>query len=114
MLMTAFPGRIERHVPWDSDRVVTFILRGGVEIEEAQAVLDEIDLPVQIVDNGVIHPVNHTLATSSGSTPTTSCRRAPPRCAPSATTSQREASRPRRRRRSVTRRPTSTWPRPSG
>ncbi len=61
MLMTAFPGRIERHVPWDSDRVVTFILRGQVEIEEAQAVLDQIDLPVQIVDNGVIHPVNHSL-----------------------------------------------------
>ena len=61
MLMTAFPGRIERHVPWDSDRVVTFILRGEVEIEEAQAVLDQIELPVQIVDNGVIHPVNHGL-----------------------------------------------------
>ncbi len=61
MLMTAFPGRIERHIPWDSDRVVTFILRGEVEIEEAQAVLDQIELPVQIVDNGVIHPVNHQL-----------------------------------------------------
>ena len=62
MLMTAFPGRIERHIPWDADRVVTFILRGEVEIEEAQAILDQIELPVQIVDNGVIHPVNHTLS----------------------------------------------------
>jgi hydroxymethylpyrimidine pyrophosphatase-like HAD family hydrolase len=61
MLQTAFPGRIERHVPWDSDRVVTFILRGEVEIEQAQAVLDQIDLPVEIVDNGIIHPVDHTL-----------------------------------------------------
>ena len=61
LLETAFPNRIERHVPWDSDRVVTFILRGEVEIEEAQAVLDQIDLPVQIVDNGVIHPMNHGL-----------------------------------------------------
>jgi hypothetical protein len=40
---------------------VTFILRGYIEIEEAQEVLDQIALPVQIVDNGVIHPVNHTL-----------------------------------------------------
>jgi hypothetical protein len=62
MLETAFPGRIERHVPWDSDRVVTFILRGNVEIEEAQAVLDQVELPVEIVDNGIIHPVNHTLS----------------------------------------------------
>lgn len=61
MLMTAFPGRIERHVPWDADRIVTFILRGEVEIEKAQGVLDQIDLPVQIVDNGIIHPVNHGL-----------------------------------------------------
>ena len=60
-LFSAFPGRIERHLPWDSDRLATHILRGEVDIVRAQTVLDQLPLPVHIVDNGIIHPPRHTL-----------------------------------------------------
>ena len=60
-LMKAFPGRIENHTPWHLDREVTHVLRGNVDIETAQAVLDTLPLPVTIVDNGIIHPPAHGL-----------------------------------------------------
>ena len=58
----AFPGRIENHAPWHLDREVTHVLRGNVDITEAQAVLDALPLPVTIVDNGIIHQPEHGLA----------------------------------------------------
>ena len=60
-LSTAFPGRIERHVPWDDNRLATHILRGEVDSAAAQAVLDTLPLPVAFIDNGIVHPPNHTL-----------------------------------------------------
>lgn len=60
-LQTVFPGRIERHMPWDSDRVATHILRGEVDTAAAQRVLDELPLPIAIVDNGIVHPPRHGL-----------------------------------------------------
>jgi hypothetical protein len=60
-LTKAFPGRIENHAPWHLDREVTHVLRGNVDIAEAQAVLDTLPLPVTIVDNGIIHPPKHGL-----------------------------------------------------
>jgi len=61
LLRTRFPGLIEYHDPWHLDREVTHILRGNVPIPEAQAALDELPLPVTIVDNGIIHPRKHGL-----------------------------------------------------
>ncbi len=61
-LQTAFPGHIERHTPWDRDRLATHILRGEVDVDAAQAVLDELPLPIAIVDNGIVHPPRHTLS----------------------------------------------------
>ena len=61
-LQTAFPGRIERHMPWDSDRLATHILRGEVDATEAQRVLDSLPLPIAFVDNGIVHPPRHSLA----------------------------------------------------
>ncbi len=61
VLETAFPGRIERHLPWDRDRLATHILRGDVDVVRAQSVLDTLPLPVDIVDNGVIRPPRHGL-----------------------------------------------------
>lgn len=60
-LQTAFPGRIERHLPWDRDRLATHILRGEVDVDAAQAVLDSLALPIGFVDNGIIHPPRHGL-----------------------------------------------------
>lgn len=60
-LREAFPGRIEEHAPWHVDRVATHVLRGDVDVVQAQRVLDELSLPIDIVDNGVIRPPRHTL-----------------------------------------------------
>lgn len=62
LLMRRFPGFIEHHDPWHLDREATHVLRGGVDVSEAQRVLDGLPLPVSIFDNGVIHPWRHTLA----------------------------------------------------
>jgi hydroxymethylpyrimidine pyrophosphatase-like HAD family hydrolase len=61
VLETAFPGRIERHMPWDSDRLATHMLRGDVDAVRAQEILDTLPLPIDIVDNGIIRPPRHTL-----------------------------------------------------
>lgn len=61
LLRERFPGLIEYHDPWHLDREVTHMLRGNVPIAEAQAALDELPLPVCIIDNGIIHPPRHNL-----------------------------------------------------
>ena len=61
LLQRAFPGKLEYHTPWHLDRAATHLLRGNVPLAEAQALLDELPLPVSIVDNGIIHPPRHGL-----------------------------------------------------
>lgn len=61
LLEQAFPGRIEYHTPYHVDRDTTHVLRGQVDLPEAQRLLDGLPLPVVIVDNGLIHPRAHTL-----------------------------------------------------
>ena len=58
----AFPRRIESHAPYHLDREATVLLRGWIDIAEARKVLGELDVPVEIVDNGIIHPVSTGLA----------------------------------------------------
>ena len=62
-LLDAFPGRIEYHsaYEYDGDRLVTHALRGEVDLDVAQAVLDTFELPLAIVDNGRIRPMKHGL-----------------------------------------------------
>ncbi|MCL4078244.1 Cof-type HAD-IIB family hydrolase [Coriobacteriia bacterium Es71-Z0120] len=60
-LAEAFPGRIENHDPWHVDRIATHVLRGNVDLAAAQAVLDALPLPIDIIDNGIIRPPRHTL-----------------------------------------------------
>ena len=60
-LMRAFPGRIEPHAPYHLDREATVLLRGSLDLGLAREVLGELDVPVEIVDNGVIHPIAHGL-----------------------------------------------------
>jgi len=61
VLAATFPGKIEEHSPWHTDREVTHVLRGNVNREAAQAALDTMSLPVDIIDNGIINPPLHTL-----------------------------------------------------
>jgi len=60
-LQSAFPGRIEYHAPWHCDREASHLLRGCIDQAEAQAVLDSIDLPVSLLDNGRVRPPVHGL-----------------------------------------------------
>ena len=61
-LTRAFPGRLEPHAPYHLDREATHVLRGLLDVAEAQAVLGELEVPVEIVDNGIIHPLSTGLA----------------------------------------------------
>lgn len=61
MLYRLFPGRIEEHHPWHLNREATHVLRGNVDLAEAQAALDTLPITVRIVDNGIVHPPRHTL-----------------------------------------------------
>jgi hydroxymethylpyrimidine pyrophosphatase-like HAD family hydrolase len=60
-LMEAFPGKVEYHEPYHVDRLVTHALRGELDLAAAQAVLDTFELPLAVVDNGIIRPMRHTL-----------------------------------------------------
>jgi hydroxymethylpyrimidine pyrophosphatase-like HAD family hydrolase len=61
-LRSAFPGRIEYHTPWHRDREASHLLRGCLDLPEAQDILDALELPVSLLDNGRVHPPTHGLA----------------------------------------------------
>lgn len=63
-LMEAFPGCIEYHTPWDVHRDASEVLRGFLNRQAALELLDTIDLPLSLIDNGVINPRKHTLKES--------------------------------------------------
>jgi hydroxymethylpyrimidine pyrophosphatase-like HAD family hydrolase len=56
-LTRAFPGKLESHAPYHANREATVLLRGSLDLAEAREVLGELDVPVEIVDNGIIHPI---------------------------------------------------------
>ena len=47
-LQESFPGRLEYHTPWHRDREASHLLRGCLDLAEAQDVLDTLDLPVSL------------------------------------------------------------------
>lgn len=53
-LMEAFPGRIEHYAPWQMDREVSLLMRGCLDLAEAQTVLDSLPLELDLVDNGML------------------------------------------------------------
>ncbi len=61
VLTETFPGKIEEHEPWHTDREVTHVLRGNIDRAAAQAALDTLEVPIAIIDNGIVHPPRHTL-----------------------------------------------------
>lgn len=54
MLAAAFPGRIEAYGAGPVTRKATHLLRGCLDVAEAQAVLARIEPPIDIVDNGAL------------------------------------------------------------
>jgi phosphoglycolate phosphatase len=60
-LIEAFPGKLEYHTPYHTDRLVTHALRGEVDMEAARVLLGTFELPLALVDNGIIHPPRHEL-----------------------------------------------------
>lgn len=56
-LMRAFPGRLEPHAPYHHNREGTELLRGSIDLAEAAAVLGELDVPIAILDNGIVRPL---------------------------------------------------------
>lgn len=56
-LMRAFPGLLEPHAPYHLNREATVLLRGSIDLEEARGVLGELEVPVAIIDNGIVHPL---------------------------------------------------------
>ncbi len=61
ILFDAFPGRIEYHTPWSGRRECSLIFRGGVDIAAAQEALAGVELPLKLIDNGIIRPRHHGL-----------------------------------------------------
>ncbi len=55
LLMSRLPGVLEYHTPWSSDREVSHLFRGHVDLGEAAAALADSGLGwLRLVDNGVI------------------------------------------------------------
>ena len=63
-LFAFFPGQIEYHCPWNVNRQATNVLRGRVDITQANLLFADFDLPVTLVENGAIAPSAHTLTES--------------------------------------------------
>lgn len=60
-LFEAFPNKLEHHRPYGDSREVTQMLRGSVDMATAKALLSQEILPLELLDNGIIHPKVHTL-----------------------------------------------------
>jgi hydroxymethylpyrimidine pyrophosphatase-like HAD family hydrolase len=56
-LTSAFPGKLEPHAPYHHNREATVLLRGSLDVDAARAVLGELDVAIELVDNGIIHPL---------------------------------------------------------
>jgi hydroxymethylpyrimidine pyrophosphatase-like HAD family hydrolase len=55
MLFDAYPGRLEYHSPWASERELSHLFRGKVEVEQANSLLDEKGHgALRLLDNGAI------------------------------------------------------------
>lgn len=61
VLTRTFPGRIEHHAPYHLNREATFVLRGEIDTALVRGELAALELPVDIVDNGIIHPLKTNL-----------------------------------------------------
>jgi len=63
-LFEAYPGQIEYHSPWNVNRQATNVLRGRVDTDDANKLFSDLDIPITLIENGVIAPSAHTLIKS--------------------------------------------------
>ena len=57
LLLETYSGRLEYHEPWHQGREISHLMRGLVDAQEADALLEENGLAsLRLVDNGVIAP----------------------------------------------------------
>ncbi|MDO5044235.1 MAG: HAD family hydrolase [Coriobacteriia bacterium] len=60
-LLHAFPGRLEYSLPYALEREVTPALRGNIDEQEAQRIIDSYPYQLDLASNGLVHPKEHTL-----------------------------------------------------
>ncbi|MCR5846034.1 MAG: HAD hydrolase family protein [bacterium] len=60
-LLERYPGKIEPNLPWSLGRDVTVSLRGCIDMEDARTFLKERGFALDILDNGAMTNVKHTL-----------------------------------------------------
>jgi HAD superfamily hydrolase (TIGR01484 family) len=53
LLLETFPGRLEYHAPWHTERRFTHLFRGHVALAEVEAMFAERGLELRLVDNGI-------------------------------------------------------------
>ena len=53
LLLESFPGRIEPHAPWHTDRLFTHLFRGDVPLDEVERLFAQHEMDVRLVDNGI-------------------------------------------------------------
>ena len=54
LLLDTYPGRIEHHAPWHTDRLFSHLFRGNVDLAEVQALFEEHGHGnLRLVDNGI-------------------------------------------------------------
>jgi phosphoglycolate phosphatase len=53
LLLETFPGRIEYHSPWHTERLFSHLFRGNIPLPEVEALFAERDLDLRLVDNGI-------------------------------------------------------------
>jgi len=68
LLQQAFPGKLEYHTPWHLEREATHLLRGCLDLERARTVLESLEPPVDVLDNGIVRNAG-TLACDDGALP---------------------------------------------
>jgi hypothetical protein len=61
VLADAFPGLLEPHAPYHLNREATYLVRGYIDVELARRLLTELELPVALVDNGIVRPLASAL-----------------------------------------------------
>lgn len=55
MLFEAFPGKLEYHSPWHTEREFSHLFRGKVEVDEANQLLERVGHgDLKLIDNGAI------------------------------------------------------------
>src|SRR4051794_1029784 len=57
LLLEEYAGQLEYHAPWHTDREVSHLMRGLVDVDEANALIRERGIEgLRLVDNGAISP----------------------------------------------------------